>query len=157
MVRGYCERMTPTDDELAALFGLVVLRLCTSVCIAADQQAPAPRQRISRREPARDRARAADARGDSLRARRGGVPRGGGGTHRARVGSRGRLPRASAGDAAACSRIDPQQEPSIVLDLSVASPLIDGDSRNNAEPLLTRRVFDAMRQREREAVDRPLR
>ena len=32
----------PTDDELAALFGLVALRLCTSVCIAADQQAQRP-------------------------------------------------------------------------------------------------------------------
>src|SRR5207244_6087327 len=30
------------DSELAALFGLVILRLCTSVCIAADQQRQRP-------------------------------------------------------------------------------------------------------------------
>ncbi|HEY2896606.1 MAG TPA: phosphotransferase, partial [Gemmatimonadaceae bacterium] len=42
MVRGYCGRMTATDEELAALFGLVALRLCTSACIAADQQAQRP-------------------------------------------------------------------------------------------------------------------
>ena len=47
--------------------------------------------------------------------------------------------------------VDPQREPSIVLDLSVASPLLDGDPRENAEPLLTQRVFDAMRDAERAA------
>ena len=42
MVRGYCEALAPTDDELAALFGLVAMRLCMSVCIAADQQRQRP-------------------------------------------------------------------------------------------------------------------
>jgi len=42
IVHGYRETMVATDDELAALFGLVVMRLCTSVCIAADQQRQRP-------------------------------------------------------------------------------------------------------------------
>ena len=42
IVRGYCERSTLDDDELAALFGLVLLRLCASACIAADSSAQRP-------------------------------------------------------------------------------------------------------------------
>ena len=42
MVRGYCERNSLDDNELASLFGLVLLRLCVSACIAADQQAQRP-------------------------------------------------------------------------------------------------------------------
>ena len=42
IVRGYRETMAITDEELAALFGLVAMRLCTSVCIAADQQQQRP-------------------------------------------------------------------------------------------------------------------
>ncbi|HLB10404.1 MAG TPA: phosphotransferase, partial [Gemmatimonadaceae bacterium] len=42
IVRGYRETMVIADPELAALFGLVAMRLCTSVCIAADQQRQRP-------------------------------------------------------------------------------------------------------------------
>src|SRR5262249_47389266 len=41
--------------------------------------------------------------------------------------------------------VDPQTAPSIVLDLSVASPLVSGNLSENTEPNLTRRVFGAMR------------
>ena len=42
VVRGY-QRSRPLDDEeIDALFGLVLLRLCTSVCIAARQQSQRP-------------------------------------------------------------------------------------------------------------------
>ncbi len=44
-----------------------------------------------------------------------------------------------------------------MLDLSIASPLIDGDARNNTEPELTKRVFDAMKRSGVQLVDRPLR
>jgi Ser/Thr protein kinase RdoA (MazF antagonist) len=37
IVRGYSSAQTLTDAELAALYGLVTLRLCTSACIAAEQ------------------------------------------------------------------------------------------------------------------------
>lgn len=42
VVRGY-QRVRPLDDdEIASVFGLVLLRLCTSVCVAARQQAQRP-------------------------------------------------------------------------------------------------------------------
>ncbi len=145
VVRGYRERMTPSDDELAALFGLVVLRLCTSACIAADQQAQRPENEylgVSQRAIAcalpllaQIPFRLAEA------------------VFREAAGVR--ISPASDRVVAYLARqrafppvlsIDPQREPSIVLDLSIASPLIDGDSRNNTEPMLTKRVLDAMRQ-----------
>ena len=42
IVRGYARSRPIDDDEVAALFGLVVLRLCASVCIAAQQQRQRP-------------------------------------------------------------------------------------------------------------------
>ena len=43
IVRGYQQVRPLDDEEIASLFGLVLLRLCTSVCIAARQQAQRPR------------------------------------------------------------------------------------------------------------------
>jgi 4-aminobutyrate aminotransferase-like enzyme/Ser/Thr protein kinase RdoA (MazF antagonist) len=42
IVRGYARSRPLDDDEVAALFGLVLLRLCASVCIAARQQRQRP-------------------------------------------------------------------------------------------------------------------
>ena len=42
IVRGYARSRSLDDDEIAALFGLVLLRLCASVCIAARQQRQRP-------------------------------------------------------------------------------------------------------------------
>jgi len=42
VVRGYQEVRPLADDEIASLFGLVLLRLCTSVCVAARQQRQRP-------------------------------------------------------------------------------------------------------------------
>jgi len=42
IVKGYHAACPLTEDELAALFGLVTLRLCMSACIAADQQSRQP-------------------------------------------------------------------------------------------------------------------
>ncbi len=42
IVRGYQRVHSLSKDELAALFGLVTMRLCMSVCIAAEQQAKQP-------------------------------------------------------------------------------------------------------------------
>src|SRR5262249_45293387 len=41
--------------------------------------------------------------------------------------------------------VDARTEPSVVLDLSVASPMLAGDTRTNDEPSVTRSVNDAMR------------
>ncbi len=42
VVKGYHAASPLTEDELAALFGLVTMRLCMSACIAADQQSRRP-------------------------------------------------------------------------------------------------------------------
>src|SRR4029079_2018838 len=42
VVRGYQELRPLADDEISSLFGLVLLRLCTSVCVAARQQRQRP-------------------------------------------------------------------------------------------------------------------
>ena len=42
VVRGYQEIRPLDEDEIGALFGLVLLRLCTSVCVAARQQRQRP-------------------------------------------------------------------------------------------------------------------
>jgi len=42
VVRGYQRTRPLDDDEIDALFGLVLLRLCTSVCVAARQQSQRP-------------------------------------------------------------------------------------------------------------------
>jgi len=42
VTRGYQRRRPLEDDEIESLFGLVILRLCTSVCIAARQQRQRP-------------------------------------------------------------------------------------------------------------------
>jgi 4-aminobutyrate aminotransferase-like enzyme/Ser/Thr protein kinase RdoA (MazF antagonist) len=42
VVRGYQDVRPLDDDEIESLFGLVLLRLCTSVCVAARQQAARP-------------------------------------------------------------------------------------------------------------------
>jgi Ser/Thr protein kinase RdoA (MazF antagonist) len=42
IVKGYHAACPITEDELAALFGLVTMRLCMSACIAADQQSRQP-------------------------------------------------------------------------------------------------------------------
>lgn len=42
IVKGFHSACPLTDDELAALFGLVTMRLCMSACIAADQQSHQP-------------------------------------------------------------------------------------------------------------------
>lgn len=144
MVRGYCEQMTPTNDELSALFGLVILRLCTSVYIAADQLAQRPDNEylgVSQRAIARALpilAAIPFALAEAVFREAAGVS-----ISPASVRVTAYLARQLA--IAPVLGVDPQREPSIVLDLSVASPLIDGDPRNNAEPVLTKRVLDAMR------------
>jgi 4-aminobutyrate aminotransferase-like enzyme/Ser/Thr protein kinase RdoA (MazF antagonist) len=42
VVRGYLRQRSLDDDELSAVFGLMLLRLCTSVCVAARQQRQRP-------------------------------------------------------------------------------------------------------------------
>ncbi|HEY9227033.1 MAG TPA: aminotransferase class III-fold pyridoxal phosphate-dependent enzyme [Gemmatimonadaceae bacterium] len=143
IVRGYCERSRLDDDEIGALFGLVLLRLCASVCIAAEQQRQRPdndylgvsQGSIRRTLPKLAKLPYGLAE-TTLRAAAGLTPSPVGERVRAYLG---RLP-----DFAPVLGVDLRLEPSIVLDLSIASPLLSGDARENAEPALSQRVFGAM-------------
>jgi 4-aminobutyrate aminotransferase-like enzyme/Ser/Thr protein kinase RdoA (MazF antagonist) len=142
VARGYAEHATLTDDELSALFGLAALRLCASACIAADQQRERPdnaylgvsQTAIAKLLPilARTPFGLAEA-----------VVRDAFGVDPVPASTRvvEYLRRVKAYPVMG---LDLETEPSIVLDLSIASPMLSGDSRENAEPLLTRRVFGLM-------------
>ncbi|MBK5189070.1 MAG: aminotransferase class III-fold pyridoxal phosphate-dependent enzyme, partial [Gemmatimonadaceae bacterium] len=144
MVRGFCEHVTPSEDELAVLFGLVAMRLCTSVCIAADQL----RQRPDNAYLGVSQSAIADALpllaaipfslAEAVLREAAGV---------AIVPAAERVVEFLERQPviAPVLGIDPQRAPSIVLDLSVDSALLSGDARENAEPMLTQRVLGAMR------------
>jgi 4-aminobutyrate aminotransferase-like enzyme/Ser/Thr protein kinase RdoA (MazF antagonist) len=144
MVRGYREHLSLDDDELASLFGLVVLRLCTSVCIAEDQLRQRPdnlylgvsQSAIRRILP-------------KLAA----IPFGVAHAVFREAADAEPVPASSrvsayiaAQDVAPVMGTDLRGEPSIVLDLSVASSLLNGDVGRNTEPEVTRRVFGLMRE-----------
>jgi 4-aminobutyrate aminotransferase-like enzyme/Ser/Thr protein kinase RdoA (MazF antagonist) len=152
MVSGYHSENPLTEAELSALFGLICLRLCTSVCLAAHQQQQRPgdeylsisQQPIRNTLPrlAKIHPRFAEA---AFRQACGlkktfVVPPSGGSV---------RLPSLSpeGGTTNAISVIDAdlRTEPLIVFDLSVGSPLLSGDPAQNAEPRLTERLFGLMK------------
>ena len=145
LVRGFSSEITLTTDELSALWGLACLRLCASVAIAADQT----KQRA-------DNAYLSV----SQVAIRGLLP--------LLAKTPFKLAEAVIRDAAGLTPVpasekvieflerqselapvlgvDLRAEPTIVLDLSIASPLLNGDTRENTEPNVTERVFDLMRE-----------
>jgi 4-aminobutyrate aminotransferase-like enzyme/Ser/Thr protein kinase RdoA (MazF antagonist) len=142
IVRGYCGVISPTDDELRALFGLIVLRLCSSACIAADQLGQRPDNAYLGVSQAAIR---------ELLPRAAAIP----------FALAEAVFREAAGVviAPAAQRVidfiarqavspvlgaDLGTEPVIVLDLSIDSPLISGDFRQNEERALTERVFGSM-------------
>jgi 4-aminobutyrate aminotransferase-like enzyme/Ser/Thr protein kinase RdoA (MazF antagonist) len=142
VARGYAERARLNDDEMAALFGLAALRLCASACIAADQQRERPDNAylgvsqaairklvpvLARTPFALAEAVVRDAFGVDP------VPS----STRVVEHLRNTTPHPVLG-------VDLAAEPSIVLDLSIASPMLSGDQRENAEPALTAKVFGAM-------------
>ena len=96
-------RSTTTSSRRCS--GSSSLRLCASVCIAADQQRAASRQRIPRREPAAIARTLPMLAAHSVRARRGGVARGRGRRIRRRPSASSRF--SSAGRRSRrCSAID---------------------------------------------------
>ena len=144
VVRGYVARHALTDDELAALFGLITLRLCASACIAADQM---------RRQP--DNAYL----GVSQSAIRHTLPKLSavpfGLAHAVFRDACGRTPvahstrvmewlAARSGSFHSILDTDVRRERPLVLDLGVGSPLVSGDPRENAEPSLTSRIDAVM-------------
>jgi 4-aminobutyrate aminotransferase-like enzyme/Ser/Thr protein kinase RdoA (MazF antagonist) len=143
ITRGYCERNPLDEDELGALYGLSMLRLCASVCIAASQRRAAPDNAyldVSQASIARSLPRLAaipfGLAEVALRQAAGVMP------SPAADRVRDYLARASTEPVMG---LDLAKTPSIVLDLSVSSPLVSGDPADNAELYLTERVFGAMR------------
>jgi 4-aminobutyrate aminotransferase-like enzyme/Ser/Thr protein kinase RdoA (MazF antagonist) len=144
LVRGFSEEVRLDENELAAVFGLATMRLCGSACIAASQLGEKPDHDYL------GVSQAAIARTLPTLAR---VP----------FGLATAIVREAAGLEPAPSNkrvgdflkdhavfpsvlgVDARTEPSIVLDLSVASPELSGDMRLNDEPSLTLRVEEIMR------------
>ncbi len=145
MVRGFRSMDVIYSNEQNAIFGLVVLRLCMSVCIAADQQRQRPdneylgvsQSAIARLLPVlagipfplADSIVRSAADPDSLR-------------YQTRLAEQLEQLRDTMPPVLG---VDPQRAPSIVVDLSVDSPLLSGNPAENSEPLLTQRIAAAMR------------
>lgn len=144
VVRGYHSELPLEDTEIAALFGLLCLRLCTSVCVAAHQLSHRPGDEylsisqagIRRTLPAlaRTHPRLAEA---TFRHACGlpAVPA----SHQVR-----NLLAAQAGKFAPLLGDGLEAARSVVIDLGVGSPLVSGDERDNAEPRITPRILGAM-------------
>ena len=144
IAQGYHAEYVLAEKELAVLFPLVCMRLCMSVCHAAQQQAQAPDNEylsISQRairntlpKLLQIPPRFAEAR---LREACGLTP----------VPSSARVQtwlRAHANSFASILENDLRTTPSLVLDLSVSSPHLSGNYEENAEPQLTQRLFALM-------------
>jgi hypothetical protein len=144
IVRGYCERNSLDDHELASLFGLVLMRLCASACIAAEQQRRRPEntylgvsQQAIRRDLPKLAAIPFGLAQTMLRAAAGVVP-----SPKAAV-VRDYLKKVDT--FAPVMGVDLEREACLVLDLSAEGPLVSGDPRENEEPALSERVFGAMK------------
>jgi len=145
MVHGYHGVSALTDGEMGALFGLVVLRLCMSACLAAHQQ---------RQHPGNDYLGVSQAPLGRTLPRLARIPFGiAAATVRSACGLppiasseavRGWLAARTASFAPALG-VDLRVEPSLVLDLSAGGAIVNGDERANAEPAFTGRVFAAIR------------
>ncbi len=161
MVAGYHAENPLTDAELAALFGLVRLRLCVSVCLAAFQQQQRPddeylsisQQPIRNTLPklanihprfAEVAFRQACGLKKTFTENTFVVPPSGGS-----LGKQTRPPEGGTTNAtakiASVIDVDLKTEPLLVFDLSVGSPLLSGDPAENSEPKLTARLFGMMK------------
>ncbi len=142
VAEGYHAELPLVDEEVAALFGMICLRLCLSACLAAHQlqQRPEDPYLAISQAPLRQtlpgllrtHSRFAEA---VFRRACGRVP----------------CPASPAvtswlRENAATLRPVLDAGPCVVLDLGVASPLVCGDEHENVEPLLTSRIFGAMRE-----------
>ena len=144
VVRGFSRHVALEDSELKALFGLATLRLCASACIAAVQSRQRPdnpylevsQSSIRRTLPALT-----------------GIPFGL--AEAALRDAAGLVPSPAAQHVGAFLRrqerfapvlgVDLDHEPTAVLDLSVSSPMLEGDARANDEASLTPKVEAAIR------------
>ena len=144
VVRGYHSTNPLTDDELAVLWGLVQMRLCVSVCLAAHQQSLRPDDEylsISQHSIRQTLPKIAQVHLRFAEA----VFREACGLPPTPKGSRIQAwLTANQHTFAPILSLDLRHEPSLVLDLSIASPLINGDFSKNDEPFFTPRIWAAM-------------
>jgi 4-aminobutyrate aminotransferase-like enzyme/Ser/Thr protein kinase RdoA (MazF antagonist) len=146
LVRGAQTEIALEPSELESVFALACLRLAMSACIAAEQRRAKPENAYLgvSQDAIRRTLPLLVALPESLAA---GVAREAAGLepveHSARV--RGWLS-ANRSTFASVLPTDLRRAPCIVLDLSVASPLVSGDPDENIEPALTPRIEAAMRE-----------
>ncbi|HMX27171.1 MAG TPA: aminotransferase class III-fold pyridoxal phosphate-dependent enzyme [Blastocatellia bacterium] len=136
IVAGYHAENPLTDVELSALFGLIRLRLCVSVCLAAHQQQQRPDDQylaISQQPIRNTLPRLAKIH-----------PRFAEASLRRACGLKKTFAENVTVNAAPVLDFDLRTEPALVFDLSVGSPLLGGDPAENAEAKLTARLFDLM-------------
>jgi len=145
LVRGHTAIAPLRDAEIRALFGLSAMRLCMSACIAAHQMRLRPDNEyldVSQAAIKRTLPVLAGISFDVAEA----VLRDAAGLEAAASGERVRSwLGAHTAEFAPVIDADLRIEPLLVLDLSIASPLVSADPAENAEPLLTARVLAAMR------------
>lgn len=144
IVRGYHSTNSLTEDELAVLWGLVQMRLCVSVCVAAHQQMLRPDDEylgISQQPIRNTLPKIAQI---HLRLAEGLFREACGLSPSPKSRRIEAWLKANQDDFAPILHVDMRDEPCIVLDLSIGSPLIHGDARQNAEPFLTPRIWAEM-------------
>jgi 4-aminobutyrate aminotransferase-like enzyme/Ser/Thr protein kinase RdoA (MazF antagonist) len=147
VVRGYHAERPLSEDELRALFGLIRLRLCTSVCLAAEQMRERPddeylaisQAAIMRTLPllARTNPRFAEA---CFRHACGMPPAPGSAAVLTFI-------LANAGRFAPVLGAELERETLTHVALDAGSALVSGDPAQLTEPLITERIFGAMRER----------
>ena len=140
IAKGYHSALALTENEIAALYGLVTLRLCMSVCIGAEQQQSQPSNEylgISQ-QPIRNtlpklmkiHPHFAEA---TFREACGLIP----------FSSSPKIVNWLKKKAKTFAQVLPhdlRSEPLAVLDLGIGSPLLQGNPRENEEPKLTKRL-----------------
>jgi 4-aminobutyrate aminotransferase-like enzyme/Ser/Thr protein kinase RdoA (MazF antagonist) len=144
LVRGYVGVAPLSEAELHALFGLSAMRLCMSACLAAHQRRLRPdndyldvsQAAIRRTLPHLTRIPFGLAEGTA---------RGAAGLEPAKTAGRVRAWLAQTQAFAPVMPFDFSSEPTLVLDLGIASPLVSADPAENVEPRVTARVDEAMR------------
>jgi 4-aminobutyrate aminotransferase-like enzyme/Ser/Thr protein kinase RdoA (MazF antagonist) len=142
VVKGYHQKRALREEEIAALWHLVLMRLAMSVAIAADQQQHQPDNdylSISQQPIGKTLPRLANIH-----------PRFAASVFRHACGLNPASEkviewlRANAQTFASVTDEDLRHSPIVVFDLSVSSPLLSGDSERNTEQAMTAKLFGAM-------------
>jgi len=146
LTRGYASVSMPRDDELQALFGLSAMRLAVSACLAAHQRRLRPDNEYLDVSQAAIRQTlpvlASLPFGLATAALRDAA-----GLDPSPAGKRiNAWLTQQRGTFAPVMPFAPAEDPVLVLDLGVTSPVVSADPRENSEPHITARIDAAMRE-----------